>query len=483
MSITVLGAVLVPLSLLWAVNPVRLLQLALLAAVFEAAAALIFGGFGLQPAMVPGLLFLLYVILQYALGMRYPGEGQALRSLLPLVALMAYALLSIWLLPTAFAGQIMVWPQKIDPITPSYVPLAFSAGNITQTLYLLIDVAFTIAVAVFMSRAALRYERIIRAYLIGGYVVVALTFWQFANRVAGVPFPYEVLQSNPGWAIVEQAMGSVPRVQGPFSEPAALASYLAGLTFCCLWLCTRGYRTLRPDLLLALGMAAMMLSTSTTGIAILVAGLPMVVVFGTAGGDRRVIGRLARLFGMLILGGMLVLVPVLVMKPGLIASVQEVVDSTLTKQDSESYKDRSGLDEAALGTLSQTYGLGVGWGSFRASSLVPGLAANGGVFGLAMALLLLLRVSALIRGARRLCVDHGGQILMDGFAAAMCGQLAAALLSAPMISSLQFYLQLGCVVGVAARIRVDAHARRRSAARAPGAFAPTAYASAAAPSR
>ena len=40
MQITQLGIVLIPLSLLWAYNPVRLLQLALLSAVFEAASAL-----------------------------------------------------------------------------------------------------------------------------------------------------------------------------------------------------------------------------------------------------------------------------------------------------------------------------------------------------------------------------------------------------------------------------------------------------------
>jgi hypothetical protein len=67
MQITVIGLALIPLSLLWAYRPVRLLQLALITAVFKAAAALIpGGGFGLQPAMVPGLLFITYMVGQYA---------------------------------------------------------------------------------------------------------------------------------------------------------------------------------------------------------------------------------------------------------------------------------------------------------------------------------------------------------------------------------------------------------------------------------
>ena len=73
--------------------------------------------------MVPGLLFVAYVVVQYALGMRYPGEGVVLRTMLPLLGLLFYALLSIYVLPDAFAGQIMVWPQRPDMIAPGFAPL------------------------------------------------------------------------------------------------------------------------------------------------------------------------------------------------------------------------------------------------------------------------------------------------------------------------------------------------------------------------
>ena len=454
MQITVLGIVLLPLSLIWALRPVRLLQLALVAAVFEAAAALILGGnFGLQPAMVPGLLFMAYVFLQYALGMRYPGEAIALRTLMPLLALMCYAAISIWLLPDAFAGKIMVWPQRaVDPLLPGKVALQFNFGNVTQLLYLSFNIVAAAAVAVFMTRDRIPYRSIIGAYMLGGYVVVGLAFWQFANRVAGVPFPDEVLQSNPGWAIVEQSVGTVPRVQGPFSEPAALAVYMSGVTICALWLSVRGYRTMRPNLLFALGFATTLLSTSTTGIATMVAGLPVTLLVGSIGGDPKALGRIARTLGLLLLGGVMLVGPVFLLRPSLIASVDEVVESTLSKGQSESYEERSAADAAAVATIDQTYGLGVGWGSARSSSLLPGLLANGGLFGLAMVLWLALRVVLLGREGRRRARGHPGQILVDGFSASLCSQLGAALLSAPMINSLAFFLQLGCVVGVLARM-------------------------------
>jgi hypothetical protein len=250
MSVTVLGLVLLPLSLFCAGNPIRLLQLAIIAAIFEAGAALVLGGnFGLQPAVVPGLLFVVYVIAQYALGMRYPGEGRVLWALTPLYGLLGYALLSIFVLPHAFQGRVMVWPQRPDLINPGYVPLTFTSGNVTQSLYLALNVVVATCAALLVTRVAIPYRSLLKAYLAGGYLAVGLAFWQFANRVAGVPFPTDVIQSNPSWAIVNQSIGPVPRIQGTFSEPAALAFYLSGLFFCCLWLNAQGHRIMRVKLL------------------------------------------------------------------------------------------------------------------------------------------------------------------------------------------------------------------------------------------
>jgi hypothetical protein len=46
-------------------------------------------------------------------------------------------------------------------------------------------------------------------------------------------------------------------------------------------------------------------------------------------------------------------------------------------------------------------------------------------------------------------------VLAAGFTASMCGQFGAALISGPMITSLAFFLQLGCVVGVLARMSIE----------------------------
>lgn len=437
-------------------RPIQLVQLALVAAVFEAGAALVIGGsFGFPLAMVPGLMFIAYVTVQYAMGMRYTAEALVLQTTLPLLTLLFYALLSVMVLPDVFAGKIMVWPQKADPLQPGFIPLAFSSGNVTQLLYLAMNVVMSIATALFLTRSAISYFSIIRAYLLGGYLVVGISFWQFASRIAGLPFIADVLYSNPGWAIVEQSMGNVPRIQGPFSEPAGLAFYLAGLCFCCLWLTARGHTTMRPDLLLILAVLAMLLSTSTTGLAILGVGLPITLLAASAGTSSRSLPGLARTLGVLVFGAVIVIAPVFVLKPSLVGSIDTVIVSTLAKSDSGSYEERTGIDTAAFATLSESYGLGVGWGSFRTSSLLPGLVANSGIFGVTVVLVLILRIRRLTKRAAMVAPRHSARIVVDGFSAALCGQLAAALLSAPTIGSLAFFLQLGCVVGAAARMSVE----------------------------
>jgi hypothetical protein len=478
-GITVLGLILVPLSLLWALNPVRLLQLAFVVSIFEAAAALILGGnFGLQPAMVPGLLFVVYVVTQYALGMRYPGEGPVLWTMTPLYGLLAYAVFSIFVLPQAFQGKIMVWPQRPDLIDPDYVPLTFTPGNVTQTLYLVLNVVMSTCAALLVTRSSIPYRGILKAYLLGGYLVVFFAVWQFAARVAGVYFPWDIIQSNPSWAIVKQVIGPVPRIQGTFSEPAGLAFYLSGLFFCCLWLNAQGYRIMRVNVLLGLSMVGMLCSTSTTGLLTLFAGAPLITLFAFLRGDKAAVGRLAKTMIVLLGAGLLLIGPVFILKPSLQNSVNAVYVSTISKGDSQSYQQRSGLDAAAVATVGQTGGLGVGWGSFRCSSLIPGLLANAGIFGLVMVVWLIWRMGIMVQRAKKRAPDHPGRVVVDGFIAAICGQLAAAILSAPSISSVAFFLQLGCATGAAARIMVEVRRpvgaalpapRRRPSAAASGA--------------
>ncbi|ATR19576.1 MAG: hypothetical protein DI601_19865 [Azospirillum brasilense] len=453
MQPTQLGLILIPLCLIYWQQPNKLLVIALIAAIFEGGAALLIGGFGLPTATLPALLIMGFVVMQYALGMRYPGESVVLWALLPLLAFAAYAVGSALLLPNAFEGKVIVWPQPTkDAVLYLATPLRASAGNITQTMYLLLNVAAAVTTALYVTRRDLNYQLFLKAYMVGGYLIFAISLWQFASRVAGVPFPTSFFHSNTGFAIVEQNFGSIPRISGPFAEPAALAVYMSGVAFCSLWLCVRGHRVMWPQVSLITSTLTILLSTSTTGIVTVVAGMPLTLCYAAVTGGGEGLQRTTRTLATLVVGSLLLLTPLLILKPEIIDAVDKIAEITMSKQDGESYAERTSWDLDAVQATVSTFGLGVGWGSFRSSSLIPGLLANGGVPGLFCLIWLAMNIYGLSGRAARVVPEHPGQAAIDGFRAALIGQLAAAVLSAPMIVSVGFFLQLGIVVGTAARI-------------------------------
>lgn len=462
MSPTVLGVVLVALCLRFAGDAVRLVQIGLVAAVFEAAAAVVIGGFGLQPGLVPALAVIALVVGQYMTGRRSVAEGPGLHLMTPLLVLVGYAVVSAALLPDVFAGRIIVWPQKFDGPAPEPLPLAPGQGNTNQVLYLMVNVAFAGAVALALGRAGTHWRALVRAYLLGGYVVVGLVVWDFASRTTGLPFPTGILHSNPGWAIVAQSLNGLPRLQGPFAEPSALAFYLVGVSFACTALCLRGHAIMRADLLLVLVIAATFFSTSTTGIAALAIGLPAMLGVAAVRGENPQLNRLIRMLalpgGIFLLAG----VTLLVLKPGLIGALAEVIDVTLNKTQSESFEERSAMNQDAWNAFLASSGLGVGWGSTRASSMLPGLLAGGGVVGALAVLWFAIRLGRAVRAARaRAPQRHEACIALDAFGAALAGQFLAAVLSAPMITTPIFFAQIGIVTAATIRLAMETSARTR----------------------
>ena len=311
MQITVLGFVLIPLSLLWAFQPGS--PVAAFAVRVRLCRRCGFDIRGIWPATGYGAGIAIYCLHIFAIrnGHALPRGGSrnsrgipdAVAAVLCVDVSMAVAACIFW---RCVCRATEVGSPRSDPLTP----LQPTFGNVTQALYLMINIIFMVAVAIFLTRSAIPYQSIIASYLLGGYVVVGLTFWQLGNRVAGIPFPDELLQSNPGWAIVTQVVGTVPRLQGPFSEPAALAGYMSGIALCCLWLSVRGYRIMRPNLLLGLAVSTTLLSTSTTGILTIVVGLPFTLALASVGGVPGALGRIGKTVSLLLLSGLLVIVPV-----------------------------------------------------------------------------------------------------------------------------------------------------------------------------
>lgn len=453
-EITAFGVAFLPICLLAMRNLDRLLCLTLIASAFEAASVvnITFGGtsFGLQPAYASGALLCLMTALRYAADRRL-AAATALRFITPLALFVGYAALSAYALPRLFQDSVAVWPQRLDPNAPFSVPLAPSSGNTTQTLYLILAFGIFLSTLLRCQDNRKLTRTLLETYLICSLIVVALGYWQFAARLAGLPFPEDFLHSNPTYAMFRNAdLGGLPRLTGPMTEAAGLAYFLSGTLYTTAWLFIVGSgRLWFTTLLLCLTAALLVLTTSTTGYVAAAIG-PVFALLFSLGAGRAVFQRLLLVSagGLVLLLIAFYLVPLL--SPHAYDRVLSVVDATSSKSASISYEERTGKDIDSLLLMTRTYGLGAGWGSVRASSFLSTLAGSTGAWGIGLILLFAGRVRRLVKSTTaRPSADPTELMVSQGLIASLIGILVAAAIAAPNLNYVGFWINLGAVVGFA----------------------------------
>jgi hypothetical protein len=458
MGVTALTFVVLPLCLIWIGSPDKLLKLTILLSCFEAAAALTIGGYGLQPSLVPAFTFMATTILTMLLGQRYPGLRGVLRVVGPFVLMTVYALLTSYLMPRLFEYQTYIWPQK--PSLPLLiVPLSPDASSINQDFYLLNNCLFLILAASYLTQANLSLKPFIRTYFLSGFLVAAIAAWQFANRMVGLPFPATLFFSNPDWAILtEQTIGEIPRINGPFSEPSALGGYMSSIVCAAGWLLLRGRRETSLWLLFIAGLLTMLISTSTTGFGVLALCGAGVTGYVLLTGSTRMMTSVAKIgLPLVFLGGFALLLAGIFV-PSIYDGIGAIADATFNKPHSFSYEARTESDSDSLHAFAETYWLGVGWGTNRSSSLIPGLLAAIGVPGLLVLLWFAFRVVRTVQAARRLGCSDEQHLVMDACCGGLVGFLLGAILSAPTITSPAFFFLLALLIACAVRVRLDVRA-------------------------
>ncbi len=454
MGLTQFSFILLPLCIIWFTAPAKLLQLMAVVGIFEAAAALTFGGLGVQPGLVPALTFMGYMSLQVLLGARFPGQAHVLGIIRPFLVVAAWALVSSFLMPWWFEGKAYVWPQKS---LPPFVlaTLAPNPSNINQDFYLIINCLATITMSTFFASRQTTLIPFLRAYLMSGFLAGFIALWQFASRVAGLPFPEDFFYSNPGWAILTaQTIGAVPRINGSFPEPAAMASYMGAIVFASGWLLLQGHRERYLKTLFVFSFVIMMLSTSTTGFAMLAVAGGGITVSAVLTGSTRMMSAIAKIGLPLIILFFAVGVSASVFIPDLNKNIELVYNATINKQQSSSYEDRTGADLDSLVAMLDTYGLGVGWGSNRSSSLLPGLLAAIGVPGVFGLLWFGFGLAGKVRRARRTGTPEQS-FVMDGCCGALIGYLLSGLIAGPSITSVTFFFLLSLLVGSVCQVMQD----------------------------
>ncbi|GIG53422.1 hypothetical protein Dac01nite_01740 [Demequina activiva] len=282
-----------------------------------------------------------------------------------LLALLGWAIVVVLLAPLAFPGMTTV----TDPVA-RLVPGSISTSNIAQLLYL----GLSITIVVIVARSTTTAPTLLAIPLGIG---IALSLWRYLSLRAGVPFPDGVFDNSPGLVYIEQAAGGVPRFRGIHSEPSglavtAMAAAAYGFSFAAH---VRGWRRVG---FLALGVVAVFLGIESTSTTFLVGGAMLVAFAGAF-----LLWRLVRLHLVVTRGAAVVALAVvalvIVLLPSLLGQFTAEVDAKL---DSASFTERSSSDARSFEAFIGSWGVGIGLGSVRASSLFFTLLGAVGVVGI-----------------------------------------------------------------------------------------------------
>lgn len=364
-------------------NVLLLLAAMLALGLLEASAAIFLPSLG-NSSIPPARMMLGFLLLAslWQLGTRASLLQEALAANWALAVFCIYGLISALLLPKIFAGAINVVPMRPVGLRSLFdtFPLAFSPQNVTTGVYL-IGTGLTAITAYIAGRLATDITPLIK-------VGIAIALTQAITGILGVLLvhtPWDAFVDfirNGSYSQIQQADKSLIRVSGFMSEPSAYARVaIIWMVFCTeLWL-----RDIRPRwsgvgaLLLAGVLIASASSTAYVGLgiyAIVLAG--RFLTFPTYARSAKLLPL--ALFGVLGVIGLLALIVLSDTVANEFAKTFQRM--TVEKSGSESGQQRLFWAMQGIDAFKVSWGLGIGAGSFRSSSIAMAIVGSMGVIGI-----------------------------------------------------------------------------------------------------
>lgn len=451
-QLTAIGYIVIAVTAaLLVLRPGWLIGWTLFLSVFQAAAVIVVNlgahyPVGLQPCFFAAPVAILALLLSRRPSRWIPAP--VARLCLPLFLFAVFAVGSAILFPRVFAGLLVVNPRGLlEPLRPALTQLSAALYLVCCCLYFL---AVAGKAAADGDQAAGR--RLVDWFLAGAVVAALVGFYQVFAARAGLPYPHQFFNSNPGYS---QRFGDtvdhLQRLTGTFTEASVAAWYFGAATVYCLWQALFARR--RGLYLAALALCGVaLLRTESSTAYLLVIGIALLVGVRLLWLRRVTATTIGALMAaMVLLGG------------GVVWAlrdqrfVRRMLDVLLfRKSRSISYVARTLSDRAAWHALVATRGWGAGWGSLRASSLAATLLGTVGVIGALLALWFALRLARLewrIRSLDRMRFPH-----REGMIAALAAMMGAGFVS---VTDMIYYLPFWALVAVyAVNVWHETEARR-----------------------
>jgi hypothetical protein len=374
------------------------------------------------------------------------------------LSLLLYAAVGAWLFPRLFTGQTSVFVQSKTRQGVVEASLAPVSANISQTGYFILGGLTAIALCVLLLHNEDRINQIRRAFFVWCSLHAGMGLIDLLSKLGGAGDVLAITRTANYAMLTEAEQSGFVRIAGAYSEASAFGGIsLACLSFCYVYWRKTGSRLARA--LSALVLVLLLLSTSSTayvGLAVLSVPVAFSVTHSVLA--RRITTDEILIVTLLVLGVFLVLA-VSLYDRGIFDPVIHLVDSMIiNKSSSESGQERAYWNIKSIQSFFDTNGLGVGFGSSRASSWPIAVASQLGVVG---GLMMAMLVAVVFRGLGRLSpyVDHETNAVVSALrAAALAGLVAGSLVSGSADPGMVFFITLAVITASRVRARRNRYA-------------------------
>lgn len=445
-------ALIVLVACLWATGT-RMITVFVIACLFGGSAAASIPGLGGAP-LTPAV-FALPFLLVHAL--RAGGAGNVTRQITSgpgpwLAWMVAWGVVGAFLLPRVFLGDTFVntTDRNSFSLGVSFIPLRPNSTNITQACYAVGGAAAYFLLSALLARDTC-LERFRRAVLLLAGLNCLAAVINLAEHLLGFPGVMEFVR-NANYAQMDGGeVGGLVRISGTFPEASAFSAFTVPLFAFTASLWRSGPSRPVAGWLALISFALLAFSTSSTAYASLLiyfACLAAAALWRVLWqGKTPVLDAPALILWL----GLVIVCCVLLLKPELMARVGDFFQVTLLRKlESSSGVERSSWNAQAWINFVDTFGLGAGLGSARASSFPMVLLSNLGVVGTALFIAFVVQV---LRGA------FGASDAATAPVARAAGHAVLATLIAASISGTVFDLGMAFYAFAAAA----AAGRRRTA--------------------
>ncbi len=304
-----------------------------------------------------------------------------LRRIGLLAACTVYGVVSAFFFPRLFEGAIDVFAMRAE--LQVAIPLQPSSANITQTFYFVMT---TLGVLSFylVARTPQLKPHLFNALLFGGAVTALAGVVDITTYTLGLGALLEPFRTATYAFLVDSEVLGAKRVVGLSSEASAYAGLCMSFATPIFFL-RQSFQTARTRNLIApatfLVLVVMIaLSTSSTGYVGMAVLGAVLVAYGLREASR---GRAAGWQSLiLVYAAAALILSIVVFKADILQKGVEMVDEMVFhKTQSSSYIERSSWNRVTFQAFLDTFGLGAGLGSARASSWVVSILGNIGAVG------------------------------------------------------------------------------------------------------